>query len=141
MSETIPLLRSSPSPESLVREFTDRLAGRDHRRDLRLLDPALWPLMASRNGAPGPPPPGPGGIPPGVRHKPPPGPPGLAFAGSTGQSGAGGGGGDQRGKSDKTVLKEAVDAVVNSFAKHTHGYGRGMLRFLLSLNFDVSQLR
>lgn len=26
----------------------------------------------------------------------------------------------------KTVLKEAVDAVVNSFAKHTHGYGRGM---------------
>jgi hypothetical protein len=27
----------------------------------------------------------------------------------------------------KTVLKEAVDAVVNSFAKHTHGYGRGIL--------------
>jgi hypothetical protein len=25
----------------------------------------------------------------------------------------------------KNVLKEAVDAVVNSFAKHTHGYGRG----------------
>ena len=25
----------------------------------------------------------------------------------------------------KTVLKEAVDAVVNSFAKHTHGCGRG----------------
>lgn len=25
----------------------------------------------------------------------------------------------------KHVLKEAVDAVVNSFAKHTHGYGRG----------------
>ena len=25
----------------------------------------------------------------------------------------------------KTVLKEAVDAVVNSFAKHTHGQGRG----------------
>lgn len=25
----------------------------------------------------------------------------------------------------KTVLKEAVDAVVNSFAKHSHGYGRG----------------
>lgn len=24
----------------------------------------------------------------------------------------------------KTMLKEAVDAVVNSFAKHTHGYGR-----------------
>jgi hypothetical protein len=25
----------------------------------------------------------------------------------------------------KTVLKEAVDAVVSSFAKHTQGYGRG----------------
>ncbi|EDO63385.1 AGAP009015-PA, partial [Anopheles gambiae str. PEST] len=24
-----------------------------------------------------------------------------------------------------SVLKEAVDAVVNSFAKHTQGYGRG----------------
>lgn len=29
---------------------------------------------------------------------------------------------DQRAK---TILKEAVDAVVNSFAKHTQGYGRG----------------
>ena len=27
----------------------------------------------------------------------------------------------------KAVLKEAVDAVVTSFAKHTHGYGRGKL--------------
>lgn len=27
----------------------------------------------------------------------------------------------------KTVLKEAVDAVVNSFAKHSHGYGRGII--------------
>ena len=27
----------------------------------------------------------------------------------------------------KSVLKEAVDAVLNSFAKHTHGYGRGKL--------------
>lgn len=25
----------------------------------------------------------------------------------------------------KKVLREAVDAVVNSFAKHTQGYGRG----------------
>ena len=25
----------------------------------------------------------------------------------------------------KTILKEAVDAVVNSFAKHTQSYGRG----------------
>ena len=29
----------------------------------------------------------------------------------------------------KQVLKEAVDAVVNSFAKHTQGYGRGFLIF------------
>ena len=29
---------------------------------------------------------------------------------------------DQRAKG---ILKEAVDAVVNSFAKHTQGYGRG----------------
>lgn len=28
-------------------------------------------------------------------------------------------------KSNKGALKEAVDAVVNSFAKHTQGYGRG----------------
>jgi len=28
----------------------------------------------------------------------------------------------------RAVLKEAVDAVVNSFAKHTHGYGRGKSR-------------
>lgn len=27
----------------------------------------------------------------------------------------------------KQVLREAVDAVVNSFAKHTQGYGRGEL--------------
>lgn len=27
----------------------------------------------------------------------------------------------------KQVLKEAVDAVVNSFAKHTQGYGRGKI--------------
>lgn len=30
----------------------------------------------------------------------------------------------------KSVLKEAVDAVLNSFAKHTHGYGRGKLRVI-----------
>lgn len=35
------------------------------------------------------------------------------------------GGHDQRAK---TILKEAVDAVVNSFAKHTQGYGRGTSR-------------
>lgn len=27
----------------------------------------------------------------------------------------------------KQVLREAVDAVVNSFAKHTQGYGRGKI--------------
>lgn len=31
----------------------------------------------------------------------------------------------------KTVLKEAVDAVVNSFAKHTQGYGRGKKIYLI----------
>lgn len=30
---------------------------------------------------------------------------------------------------DKQVLKEAVEAVVNSFAKHTQGYGRGITIF------------
>jgi len=30
----------------------------------------------------------------------------------------------------KQVLKEAVDAVVSSFAKHTQGYGRGTLMYL-----------
>ncbi len=42
-------------------------------------------------------------------------PPPQAVNGNAGMS-------DQRAKS---VLREAVDAVVNSFAKHTHGYGRG----------------
>lgn len=32
----------------------------------------------------------------------------------------------------KQVLREAVDAVVNSFAKHTQGYGRGVLFFFIS---------
>lgn len=34
----------------------------------------------------------------------------------------------------KQVLKEAVDAVVNSFAKHTQGYGRGKLQFISSFD-------
>lgn len=34
----------------------------------------------------------------------------------------------------KQVLKEAVDAVVNSFAKHTQGYGRGRWNFFCSGN-------
>lgn len=33
---------------------------------------------------------------------------------------------------DKQVLKEAVEAVVNSFAKHTQGYGRGIITFFSS---------
>ncbi|KAL8571895.1 hypothetical protein ACOMHN_011487 [Nucella lapillus] len=35
-----------------------------------------------------------------------------------------GGGGEMNEAQAKTVLKEAVDAVVNSFAKYTHGHGR-----------------
>ena len=34
----------------------------------------------------------------------------------------------------KSVLKEAVDAVLNSFAKHTHGYGRGKLIASMIIN-------
>lgn len=35
------------------------------------------------------------------------------------------------GAPSKSVLKEAVDAVVNSFAKHTQGYGRGKISSIL----------
>ncbi|XP_064634338.1 LIX1-like protein [Lineus longissimus] len=52
------------------------------------------------------------GVPP--PHPPMPGVAAMAQAASRPMS-------DSRAK---TVLKEAVDAVVNSFAKHTHGYGR-----------------
>ncbi len=38
----------------------------------------------------------------------------------------------------KTVLKEAVDAVVNSFAKHTHGYGRGKDETLFFITFIIN---
>lgn len=31
----------------------------------------------------------------------------------------------------KQVLREAVDAVVNSFAKHSQGYGRGIMKFFI----------
>ena len=80
--------------------------------------PTLDKIMASRN------------IP---RHKPPPGPSSAGFTGLHGQTAhaaAMAAGALFAGMSDvraKTVLKEAVDAVVNSFAKHTHGYGRGKL--------------
>lgn len=39
----------------------------------------------------------------------------------------------------KQVLKEAVDAVVNSFAKHTQGYGRG--KFLMNIHRKNSILK
>lgn len=39
----------------------------------------------------------------------------------------------------KQVLKEAVDAVVNSFAKHTQGYGRG--KFIISFLFHPFYLK
>lgn len=67
-----------------------------------------------------------------------------------GYGGNGGGGGGPAGQARgpggrdmtdtkaKTILKEAVDAVVNSFAKHTHGYGRGN-QFGLSI-FQILQL-
>ena len=116
VSETLPLLGNSPSPESLVRGL-DR-----HLREYTRYHPHHWPFMAARNGPHGP---GPGAT-QGVRHKPPIGPAGAASQppapGIKPPPAASGAMSDQRAK---TVLKEAVDAVVNSFAKHTHGYGRG----------------
>lgn len=42
----------------------------------------------------------------------------------------------------KQVLKEAVDAVVNSFAKHTQGYGRGEFFFIFFIiNFLMNIYR
>lgn len=37
----------------------------------------------------------------------------------------------------KQILKEAVDAVVNSFAKHTQGYGRGKFISAVLLNIET----
>lgn len=39
---------------------------------------------------------------------------------------------------DKRALKEAVDAVVNSFAKHTQGYGRGKFEWENFLNCQIT---
>ena len=68
------------------------------------------------------------------------GPASAASKGKTGgASGTGGPVGGQRPPSAtsgvhdqraKTILKEAVDAVVNSFAKHTQGYGRGTSKYI-----------
>lgn len=43
----------------------------------------------------------------------------------------------------KQVLKEAVDAVVNSFAKHTQGYGRGeyWMAFLIRILSVLFRMR
>ena len=73
--------------------------------------------MASRGGPAAPP-----------RQRQPAGPPAQGVLGSGGASAAvtAAAAGMTDAKA-KTVLKEAVDAVVNSFAKHTHGYGRGTL--------------
>ena len=40
----------------------------------------------------------------------------------------------------KTVLREAVDAVVNSFAKHTHGYGRGKGKLQVSRSWQNTSI-
>lgn len=40
----------------------------------------------------------------------------------------------------KQVLREAVDAVVNSFAKHTQGYGRGNPTIKNFKNFEIFSL-
>ena len=87
--------------------------------------------MASRKAPHGP---GPGinghpGL--GPRHKPPVGPMSAGiYANTNGLPGATAAtqaaAGAMTDARAKNVLKEAVDAVVNSFAKHTHGYGRGI---------------
>lgn len=46
-----------------------------------------------------------------------------------------GGSGDLVDARAKQVLREAVDAVVNSFAKHTQGYGRGESNFEEKINY------
>lgn len=89
-SETIPLLRNSPSPVLLL------------ANNLKQIQQTLG-FMAERSA-----PHGPG---PGNRHKPTHLPAGVVP-------------GNMSDMKAKNVLKEAVDAVVNSFAKHTHGYGR-----------------
>ncbi len=105
--ETRPLL--SPSPEQFI------VAAIDSNFNIEWLDVSEQGDMASRSG-PAPPP----------RQRPqvgPPGPGGLGAGGaSAALTAAAEGMTDARAK---TVLKEAVDAVVNSFAKHTRSYGRG----------------
>lgn len=126
--ENVPLLHGTPSPtlngelsrsvEILFNNSSDSLA-------------ESWPLlwgdnMASRKVPHGP---GPGGINgQGPRHKPPTGPMSGVYVNTSGHPGATAAtqaaAGAMTDARAKNVLKEAVDAVVNSFAKHTHGYGR-----------------
>lgn len=39
----------------------------------------------------------------------------------------------------KQILREAVDAVVNSFAKHSQGYGRGITNSFIGISSVVTQ--
>ncbi|KAI0226638.1 LIX1-like protein [Lamellibrachia satsuma] len=71
------------------------------------------------------------------RHKPPPGPR-LAPVMAAGRTGVGNNMTDTRAK---TILKEAVDAVVDSFAKHTHGYGRVNVVEALQEFWEMKQAR
>lgn len=83
---------------------------------------ALLPSAASAPPLPPPPPPLGLTLTLGPPPPPPPLPPSLlpgVTAGAAASSPPGGGGGPP------AVLREAVEAVVRSFAKHTQGYGRG----------------
>ena len=103
-SESQPLLRESPAQTSLV----------DIEERMQWFEDNQAEMVRLANGGPQ----GPG---PGHRGNPGGGPP-PAVAGA---SARGGSDKDMTDTKAKTILKEAVDAVVNSFAKHTHGYGRG----------------
>ncbi len=112
MHETRPLL--SPSPEYFL------VPSIDANFNVEWLDVKD---MTSRS-APAPPPPRQRPQPPGTQHHPAPGGLGPTGGASAALTAAAEGMTDARAK---TVLKEAVDAVVNSFAKHTRSYGRGEL--------------
>ena len=89
---------------------------------LHITDKVLSVDMTARNN----------GGPSAPHHKPPPAPghypPGGAGASAYfSQMGFGTQDANMSNTRAKTILKEAVDAVVNSFAKHTQGYGRGKL--------------
>lgn len=59
---------------------------------------------------------------------PPPPPPPLQLHSLYGGIGLGPGAGGHCNPGNPAVLKEAVEAVVRSFAKHTQGYGRGNMQ-------------